>query len=57
MRRPSITTPPPPESFRVLISFGGLSHHQGHSNPSSRTAALGLTQPLTDVSARKLPGV
>jgi hypothetical protein len=25
-------------------------------NPSSRTMALGLTQPLTEMSTRKLPG-
>jgi hypothetical protein len=25
-------------------------------NPSSRTMALGLTQPLTEVSTRNLPG-
>jgi hypothetical protein len=25
-------------------------------NPSSRTMALGLTQPLTEMSARNLPG-
>jgi hypothetical protein len=36
-----------------------LSHPQDHSNPSSRTAALGLTQPLTYsyMSTRKLLGV
>jgi hypothetical protein len=26
-------------------------------NPSSRTMALGLTQPLTEMSTRNLPGV
>jgi hypothetical protein len=26
------------------------------SNPSSRTAALGPTQPLTEISTRKFPG-
>jgi hypothetical protein len=26
------------------------------SNPSSRTMALGSTQPLTEISARNLPG-
>jgi hypothetical protein len=27
------------------------------SNPSSRTMALGSTQPLTEISTRKIPGV
>jgi hypothetical protein len=27
------------------------------SNPSSRTMALGLTEPLTEMSTRNLPGV
>jgi hypothetical protein len=31
-------------------------HHHHHHHPSSRTMALALTQPLTEMNTRNLPG-
>jgi hypothetical protein len=37
----------------ILDEVNGIFNSR---NPSSRTMALGLTQPLTEMSARNLPG-
>jgi hypothetical protein len=50
--------------IRSIEKFCDLIGNQTHDlpafsivpNPSSRTIALGLTQPLTEVSTRDLPG-
>jgi hypothetical protein len=42
--------------MEVACALNELEEQLEKRNPSSRTMALGLTQPLTEMSTRNLPG-
>jgi hypothetical protein len=44
------------QAGRSLVRVPDEVYFFNLSNPSSRTMALGLTQPLTEMSTRNLPG-
>jgi hypothetical protein len=43
-------------SYKPEVSIPVVTEFFYWPNPSSRTMALGLTQPLTEMSTRNLPG-